>query len=324
MQQKLLLTHYIIERNLLFRAKLRLRRHKEMEDRFMTKLQKRLALPILFVFAVVLLLGTLGTTAEANDIAGPSTRLYLRVTGDPDHDATFLVTYTDGLGAHTKTYTPGMAVPAWSPVTITCADHAAEYWTLDADVQENWLQGVGGVTTHGAVFRVTGTNTVRVFATNVGLHYIYINVGVNELGSGSTGGDTGGSTGGGDTGGGDISGGDISGGDTGGGDTGGGGDGTDPSGPNDSDGGNPGGGGTDPSGPDGPGGDPGVGGDPSDPGTPGGGGDPGSPENPGTPDGGGSTVPKTGDVRMDALLWALLLLSALVFAATYLKKKHAK
>ena len=161
---------------------------------FTSKLQKKLALPLLFLFVAALLFCALSAPAHAGDVAGVSTRLYLTVTGDLDCDATFYVSYTDALGPHTKVYYPGVEIAAWTPVTITVVDHTAEHWTLDADVQENWLQGVGGVTTHGDVFRVTGTNTVQVFATNFGLHYVNVHVALSELDdssgdNGGTGGD---------------------------------------------------------------------------------------------------------------------------------------
>ena len=161
---------------------------------FTSKLQKKLALPLLFLFVAALLFCALSAPAHAGDVAGVSTRLYLTVTGDLDGDATFYVSYTDALGPHTKVYYPGVEIAAWTPVTITVVDHTAEHWTLDADVQENWLQGVGGVTTHGDVFRVTGTNTVQVFATNFGLHYVNVHVALSELDdssgdNGGTGGD---------------------------------------------------------------------------------------------------------------------------------------
>ena len=317
---------------------------------FTSKLQKKLALPLLFLFVAALLFCALSAPAHAGDVAGVSTRLYLTVTGDLDGDATFYVSYTDALGPHTKVYYPGVEIAAWTPVTITVVDHTAEHWTLDADVQENWLQGVGGVTTHGDVFRVTGTNTVQVFATNFGLHYVNVHVALSELDdssgdNGGTGGDNGSSGGNGNGGGIDSS-------DPGSGGNGGSGGGTDPSDPGSGSGGNGGnGGGTAPSNPGG--GTGGNGGNsggtaPSNPGGgTGGSGDNGGGTSPDDPNGGsdsndpnggsqqdtpsstpggsdsstGSTSPKTGDTRAIGVLAALALLCAIVFAVTYIKRK---
>ena len=317
---------------------------------FTSKLQKKLALPLLFLFVAALLFCALSAPAHAGDVAGVSTRLYLTVTGDLDGDATFYVSYTDALGPHTKVYYPGVEIAAWTPVTITVVDHTAEHWTLDADVQENWLQGVGGVTTHGDVFRVTGTNTVQVFATNFGLHYVNVHVALSELDdssgdNGGTGGDNGSSGGNGNGGGIDSS-------DPGSGGNGGSGGGTDPSDPGSGSGGNGGnGGGTDPSNPGGGTGGNGGNGGGTDPSNPGGGtggsGDNGGGTSPDDPNGGsdsndpnggsqqdtpsstpggsdsstGSTSPKTGDTRAIGVLAALALLCAIVFAVTYIKRK---
>ena len=300
-----------------------------------SKLQKRLALPFLLIFVVALLFCALGTSAHAGDVAGVSTHLWLTVTGDYDSDATFYVSYTDALGPHTKVYTPGMEIAAWTPVTITVVDHTAEHWTLDVDVQETWLQGVGGVTEHGDVFRVTGTNSVQVFATNFGLHYVNVHVALSELDDADNGGNgSGGSGGSGDNGG--------SGGSGGSGDNGGGsGGGTDPSNPggNGGSGGSGDGNGTDPSNPGGNGGGDGSGDgngtDPNNPGGDTGSDDPGGDNNdgnvPGNSDNGdnggkdnGGTSPKTGDTRAIGALVILALLCAIVFAVTYIKRrKHA-
>ena len=317
---------------------------------FTSKLQKKLALPLLFLFVAALLFCALSAPAHAGDVAGVSTRLYLTVTGDLDGDATFYVSYTDALGPHTKVYYPGVEIAAWTPVTITVVDHTAEHWTLDADVQENWLQGVGGVTTHGDVFRVTGTNTVQVFATNFGLHYVNVHVALSELDdssgdNGGTGGDNGSSGGNGNGGGIDSS-------DPGSGGNGGSGGGSDPSDPGSGSGGNGGNsGGTDPSNPGGGTGGNGGNGGGTDPSNPGGGtggsGDNGGGTSPDDPNGGsdsndpnggsqqdtpsstpggsdsstGSTSPKTGDTRAIGVLAALALLCAIVFAVTYIKRK---
>ena len=298
---------------------------------FTSKLQKKLALPLLFLFVAALLFCALSAPAHAGDVAGVSTRLYLTVTGDLDCDATFYVSYTDALGPHTKVYYPGVEIAAWTPVTITVVDHTAEHWTLDADVQENWLQGVGGVTTHGDVFRVTGTNTVQVFATNFGLHYVNVHVALSELDDSS--GDNGGKGGDNGSSGGNGNGGGIDSSDPGSG------GGTDPSDPGSGSGGNGGNsGGTDPSNPGGGSGDNGGGTDPSNPGggtspdDPNGGSDSNDPnggsqqDTPSSTPGGsdsstGSTSPKTGDTRAIGVLAALALLCAIVFAVTYIKRK---
>ena len=291
---------------------------------FTSKLQKKLALPLLFLFVAALLFCSLSAPAHAGDVAGVSTRLYLTVTGDLDGDATFYVSYTDALGPHTKVYYPGVEIAAWTPVTITVVDHTAEHWTLDADVQENWLQGVGGVTTHGDVFRVTGTNTVQVFATNFGLHYVNVHVALSELDdssgdNGGTGGDNGSSGGNGNGGGIDSS-------DPGSGGNGGSGGGTDPSVPGSGSGGN------DPSNPGGGTGGNGGNGGGTSPDDPNGGSDSNDPnggsqqDTPSSTPGGsdsstGSTSPKTGDTRAIGVLAALALLCAIVFAVTYIKRK---
>lgn len=281
---------------------------------FTSKLQKKLALPLLFLFVAALLFCALSAPAHAGDVAGVSTRLYLTVTGDLDGDATFYVSYTDALGPHTKVYYPGVEIAAWTPVTITVVDHTAEHWTLDADVQENWLQGVGGVTTHGDVFRVTGTNTVQVFATNFGLHYVNVHVALSELDdssgdNGGTGGDNGSSGGNGNGGGIDSS---------------------DPGSGSGGNGGN--GGGTAPSNPGGGTGGSGDNGGGTSPDDPNGGSDSNGPnggsqqDTPSSTPGGsdsstGSTSPKTGDTRAIGVLAALALLCAIVFAVTYIKRK---
>ena len=308
---------------------------------FTSKLQKKLALPLLFLFVAALLFCALSAPAHAGDVAGVSTRLYLTVTGDLDGDATFYVSYTDALGPHTKVYYPGVEIAAWTPVTITVVDHTAEHWTLDADVQENWLQGVGGVTTHGDVFRVTGTNTVQVFATNFGLHYVNVHVALSELDdssgdNGGTGGDNGSSGGNGNGGGIDSSDpGSGSGGNggSGSGGNGGSGGGNDPSNPGGGTGGNGGnGGGTDPSNPGGGTGGSGDNGGGTSPDDPNGGSDSNDPnggsqqDTPSSTPGGsdsstGSTSPKTGDTRAIGVLAALALLCAIVFAVTYIKRK---
>ena len=146
----------------------------------------------IFLLAFTLSLFSFGTTpAAAGNVAGVSTHLFLTVLRDYDHDATFSVTYTDALGTHTKPYHAGMEVTAWSPVTITCTNHHVYDWSIDADVQEATIVGVGGITYPGGTgIHVKGTNTIKAFATNFGLHYINI---VVILGEGNdNGGDNGG------------------------------------------------------------------------------------------------------------------------------------
>ena len=104
----------------------------------------------IFLLAFTLSLFSFGTTpAAAGDVAGVSTHLFLTVLRDYDHDASFSVTYTDALGTHTKPYHAGMEVTAWSPVTITCTNHHVHDWSIDADVQEATIVGVGGITYPG-------------------------------------------------------------------------------------------------------------------------------------------------------------------------------
>ena len=148
----------------------------------------------IFLLAFTLSLFSFGTTpAAAGDVAGVSTHLFLTVLRDYDHDAAFSVTYTDALGTHTKPYHAGMEVTAWSPVTITCTNHHVYDWSIDADVQEATIVGVGGITYPGGTgIHVKGTNTIKAFATNFGLHYINI---VVILGEGNdNGGDNGNGT----------------------------------------------------------------------------------------------------------------------------------
>ena len=148
----------------------------------------------IFLLAFTLSLFSFGTTpAAAGDVAGVSTHLFLTVLRDYNHDAAFSVTYTDALGTHTKPYHAGMEVTAWSPVTITCTNHHVYDWSIDADVQEATIVGVGGITYPGGTgIHVKGTNTIKAFATNFGLHYINI---VVILGEGNdNGGDNGNGT----------------------------------------------------------------------------------------------------------------------------------
>ncbi len=136
----------------------------------------------IFLLAFTLSLFSFGTTpAAAGNVAGVRTHLFLTVLRDYDHDAAFSVTYTDALGTHTKPYHAGMEVTAWSPVTITCTNHHVDDWSIDADVQEATIVGVGGITYPGGTgIHVKGTNTIKAFATNFGLHYINIVVILGE------------------------------------------------------------------------------------------------------------------------------------------------
>ena len=273
----------------------------------------------IFLLAFTLSLFSFGTTpAAAGDVAGVSTHLFLTVLRDYDHDAAFSVTYTDALGTHTKPYHAGMEVTAWSPVTITCTNHHVYDWSIDADVQEATIVGVGGITYPGGTgIHVKGTNTIKAFATNFGLHYINIVVILgegNDNGGDNGGGDNGGDNGGGDNGGGDNGGGDNGGGDNGGGDNGGGdnGNGTDPNNPggkdpngNDPDGNNPDGNNPDGNNPDG-----------NNP-------DGNNPDG-NNPDGSKSNTPKTGDTRLIWLVIALAVIFVATFAATYYNRRKSK
>lgn len=296
----------------------------------------------IFLLAFTLSLFSFGTTpAAAGDVAGVSTHLFLTVLRDYDHDATFSVTYTDALGTHTKPYHAGMEVTAWSPVTITCTNHHVYDWSIDADVQEATIVGVGGITYPGGTgIHVKGTNTIKAFATNFGLHYINIVVILGEgndnggdngggdnggdNGGGDNGGDNGGGDNGGDNGGGDNGGGDNGGGDNGGGDNGGGdnGNGTDPNNPggkdpngNDPDGNNPDGNNPDGNNPDG---------NNPDGNNPDGNNPDGNNPDGNNPDGSKSNTPKTGDTRLIWLVIALAVIFVATFAATYYNRRKSK
>ena len=278
----------------------------------------------IFLLAFTLSLFSFGTTpAAASDVAGVSTHLFLTVLRDYDHDAAFSVTYTDALGTHTKPYHAGMEVTAWSPVTITCTNHHVYDWSIDADVQEATIVGVGGITYPGGTgIHVKGTNTIKAFATNFGLHYINIVVILgegNDNGGDNGGGDNGGDNGGGDNGGGDNGGGDNGGGDNGGGDNG---NGTDPNNPggkdpngNDPDGNNPDGNNPDGNNPDG---------NNPDGNNPDGNNPDGNNPDGNNPDGSKSNTPKTGDTRLIWLVIALAVIFVATFAATYYNRRKSK
>ena len=289
----------------------------------------------IFLLAFTLSLFSFGTTpAAAGDVAGVSTHLFLTVLRDYDHDATFSVTYTDALGTHTKPYHAGMEVTAWSPVTITCTNHHVYDWSIDADVQEATIVGVGGITYPGGTgIHVKGTNTIKAFATNFGLHYINI---VVILGEGN---DNGGDNGGGDNGGGDNGGnnGGNNGGDNGGGnnggDNGGGNNGGDNGGGNNGGGNN--GGGTDPNNPGGkdPNGNNPDGNNPDgnnpdgnnpDGNNPDGNNPDGNNPDGNNPDGSKSNTPKTGDTRLIWLVIALAVIFVATFVATYYNRRKSK
>ena len=281
--------------------------------------RKQALMIAIFLLAFTLSLFSFGTTpAAAGDVAGVSTHLFLTVLRDYDHDAAFSVTYTDALGTHTKPYHAGMEVTAWSPVTITCTNHHVYDWSIDADVQEATIVGVGGITYPGGTgIHVKGTNTIKAFATNFGLHYINIVVILgegNDNGGDNGGGDNGGDNGGGDNGGGDNGGGDNGGGDNGGGDNG---NGTDPNNPdgkgpngNDPDGNNPDGNGPDGNHPDGN--------------NPDGNNPDGNNPDGNNPDGSKSNTPKTGDTRLIWLVIALAVIFVATFAATYYNRRKSK
>ena len=311
--------------------------------------RKQALMIAIFLLAFTLSLFSFGTTpAAAGDVAGVSTHLFLTILRDYDHDAAFSVTYTDALGTHTKPYRAGMEVTAWSPVTITCTNHHVYDWSIDADVQEATIVGVGGITYPGGTgIHVKGTNTIKAFATNFGLHYINIVVilgegndnggdngggdnGGGDHGGGDNGGDNGGGgNGGGDNGGGDNGGGNNGGGNNGGGDNGGGNNGGGNNGGGNNGGGDNGGGdngnGTDPNNPDGkdPNGNGPDGGNP-DGSTPDGGNPDGSTPDGGNPDGSKSNTPKTGDTRLIWLVIALAVIFVATFAATYYNRRKSK
>ena len=286
----------------------------------------------IFLLAFTLSMFSFGTTpAAAGDVAGVSTHLFLTVLRDYDHDAAFSVTYTDALGTHTKPYHAGMEVTAWSPVTITCTNHHVYDWSIDADVQEATIVGVGGITYPGGTgIHVKGTNTIKAFATNFGLHYINI---VVILGEGN---DNGGDNGGGDNGGGDNggnnggdngggnNGGDNGGGDNGGGNNGGGnnGGGTDPNNPGgkDPNGNNPDGNNPDGNNPDGNNPD----GNNPDGNNPDGNNPDGNNPDGNNPDGSKSNTPKTGDTRLIWLVIALAVIFVATFVATYYNRRKSK
>ena len=286
--------------------------------------RKQALMIAIFLLAFTLSLFSFGTTpAAAGDVAGVSTHLFLTVLRDYDHDAAFSVTYTDALGTHTKPYHAGMEVTAWSPVTITCTNHHVYDWSIDADVQEATIVGVGGITYPGGTgIHVKGTNTIKAFATNFGLHYINI---VVILGEGNdNGGDNGGGDNGGDNGGGDNGGGDNGGGDNGGGDNG---NGTDPNNPggkdpngNDPDGNNPDGNNPDGNNPDGNNPD----GNNPDGNNPDGNNPDGNNPDGNNPDGSKSNTPKTGDTRLIWLVIALAVIFVATFAATYYNRRKSK
>ena len=299
----------------------------------------------IFLLAFTLSLFSFGTTpAAAGDVAGVSTHLFLTVLRDYDHDATFSVTYTDALGTHTKPYHAGMEVTAWSPVTITCTNHHVYDWSIDADVQEATIVGVGGITYPGGTgIHVKGTNTIKAFATNFGLHYINIvvilgegndNGGDNGGGDngggdnggnngGNNGGDNGGGNNGGDNGGGN-NGGDNGGGNNGGGNNGGGnnGGGTDPNNPGgkDPNGNNPDGNNPDGNNPDGNNPD----GNNPDGNNPDGNNPDGNNPDGNNPDGSKSNTPKTGDTRLIWLVIALAVIFVATFVATYYNRRKSK
>ena len=277
----------------------------------------------IFLLAFTLSMFSFGTTpAAAGDVAGVSTHLFLTVLRDYDHDAAFSVTYTDALGTHTKPYHAGMEVTAWSPVTITCTNHHVYDWSIDADVQEATIVGVGGITYPGGTgIHVKGTNTIKAFATNFGLHYINIVVILgegNDNGGDNGGGDNGGDNGGGDNGGGDNGGGD-NGGDNGGGDNG---NGTDPNNPGgkDPNGNNPDGNNPDGNNPDGNNPD----GNNPDGNNPDGNNPDGNNPDGNNPDGSKSNTPKTGDTRLIWLVIALAVIFVATFVATYYNRRKSK
>ena len=274
----------------------------------------------IFLLAFTLSLFSFGTTpAAAGDVAGVSTHLFLTVLRDYDHDAAFSVTYTDALGTHTKPYHAGMEVTAWSPVTITCTNHHVHDWSIDADVQEATIVGVGGITYPGGTgIHVKGTNTIKAFATNFGLHYINI---VVILGEGNdNGGDNGNGTDPNNPDGNGPDGNNPDGNNP---------DGNNPDG-NNPDGNNPDGNNPDGNNPDGnnPDGNNPDGNNPDgnnpDGNNPDGNNPDGNNPDGNNPDGSKSNTPKTGDTRLIWLVIALAVIFVATFAATYYNRRKSK
>jgi len=277
--------------------------------------RKQALMIAIFLLAFTLSLFSFGTTpAAAGDVAGVSTHLFLTVLRDYDHDAAFSVTYTDALGTHTKPYHAGMEVTAWSPVTITCTNHHVHDWSIDADVQEATIVGVGGITYPGGTgIHVKGTNTIKAFATNFGLHYINI---VVILGEGNdNGGDNGNGTDPNNPDGNGPDGNNPDGNNP---------DGNNPDG-NNPDGNNPDGNNPDGNNPDGnnPDGNNPDGNNP-DGNNPDGNNPDGSNPDGNNPDGSKSNTPKTGDTRLIWLVIALAVIFVATFAATYYNRRKSK
>ena len=282
--------------------------------------RKQALMIAIFLLAFTLSLFSFGTTpAAAGDVAGVSTHLFLTVLRDYDHDAAFSVTYTDALGTHTKPYHAGMEVTAWSPVTITCTNHHVHDWSIDADVQEATIVGVGGITYPGGTgIHVKGTNTIKAFATNFGLHYINI---VVILGEGNdNGGDNGNGTDPNNPDGNGPDGNNPDGNNP---------DGNNPDG-NNPDGNNPDGNNPDGNNPDGnnPDGNNPDGNNPDgnnpDGNNPDGNNPDGSNPDGNNPDGSKSNTPKTGDTRLIWLVIALAVIFVATFAATYYNRRKSK
>ena len=277
--------------------------------------RKQALMIAIFLLAFTLSLFSFGTTpAAAGDVAGVSTHLFLTVLRDYDHDAAFSVTYTDALGTHTKPYHAGMEVTAWSPVTITCTNHHVHDWSIDADVQEATIVGVGGITYPGGTgIHVKGTNTIKAFATNFGLHYINI---VVILGEGNdNGGDNGNGTDPNNPDGNGPDGNNPDGNNP---------DGNNPDG-NNPDGNNPDGNNPDGNNPDGnnPDGNNPDGNNP-DGNNPDGNNPDGNNPDGNNPDGSKSNTPKTGDTRLIWLVIALAVIFVATFAATYYNRRKSK
>ncbi len=287
--------------------------------------RKQALMIAIFLLAFTLSLFSFGTTpAAAGDVAGVSTHLFLTVLRDYDHDAAFSVTYTDALGTHTKPYHAGMEVTAWSPVTITCTNHHVHDWSIDADVQEATIVGVGGITYPGGTgIHVKGTNTIKAFATNFGLHYINI---VVILGEGNdNGGDNGNGTDPNNPDGNGPDGNNPDGNNPDGNNP----DGNNPDG-NNPDGNNPDGNNPDGNNPDGnnPDGNNPDGNNPDgnnpDGNNPDGNNPDGNNPDGNNPDGSKSNTPKTGDTRLIWLVIALAVIFVATFAATYYNRRKSK
>ena len=103
-----------------------------MEEKKMkntARLQKVLAMPLVFLFVAMLLVcafGSANNTYAADDGTRP---LYIN-SADPAAE------YTVSWAGYSAPYTPGMSVPMLLPVTITCTNRDVSGWNL--------VGGIGG------------------------------------------------------------------------------------------------------------------------------------------------------------------------------------